>query len=47
MLQHQAVIAALDDAGGFFSKRWGDGPVRTLALGLLAHGREVTGLFCL
>ncbi|SGZ30941.1 BQ5605_C046g12276 [Microbotryum silenes-dioicae] len=33
---YQTVFNELDQAGGFFSERWGDAPVRSLALGLLS-----------
>jgi hypothetical protein len=39
--EYRTLIAALDASGGFFVKRWGDGPVRTLALGFLANTTQV------
>jgi hypothetical protein len=40
--EYRTLIAALDESGGFFVKRWGDGPVRTLALGFLANTTQVS-----
>ncbi|GEM10096.1 alpha-1,2-mannosyltransferase (Ktr4), glycosyltransferase family 15 protein [Rhodotorula toruloides] len=34
--EYQDVFRALDQAGGFYTERWGDAPVRALALGALA-----------
>ena len=41
---YRAMFTALDASGGFFERRWGDGPVRTLALGLLARPEAVVKL---
>ena len=41
---YRALFDALDASGGFFAKRWGDGPVRTLALGMLARADQVVKL---
>ncbi|KAM0790584.1 hypothetical protein ACM66B_004450 [Microbotryomycetes sp. NB124-2] len=34
--EYQEFFDSLDKAGGFYTERWGDAPVRTLGLGLLA-----------
>ncbi|GAA5860317.1 hypothetical protein JCM1840_002860 [Sporobolomyces johnsonii] len=39
--EYQAFFTALDEAGGFYSERWGDAPVRALALGLLADINKI------
>ena len=38
---YQALFRHLDAAGGFFYERWGDAPVRTFALMLLARPEQV------
>ncbi|KZT55284.1 glycosyltransferase family 15 protein [Calocera cornea HHB12733] len=39
--EYQALFDSLDKEGGFYTERWGDAPVRTLALGLLADTDRV------
>jgi hypothetical protein len=41
---YRELFDTLDASGGFFAKRWGDGPVRTLALGMLARADQVVKL---
>ncbi|GAA97603.1 glycosyltransferase family 15 protein [Mixia osmundae IAM 14324] len=43
-VSYQNFFKALDDTGHFYTERWGDAPVRTLALALLA-GREKVHYF--
>ncbi|BGP49844.1 hypothetical protein JCM10450v2_005749 [Rhodotorula kratochvilovae] len=38
---YQDFFRALDDAGGFYTERWGDAPVRALALGALASMEQI------
>jgi alpha 1,2-mannosyltransferase len=39
--EYQALFDHLDKSGGFFYERWGDAPIRTMALILLAKQSEV------
>lgn len=41
---YREVFQALDASGGFFSQRWGDGPVRSIALRLMAEPSKVMKL---
>ncbi|GAA5889423.1 hypothetical protein JCM8208_007871 [Rhodotorula glutinis] len=38
---YQDLFRALDESGGFYTERWGDAPVRALALGALASVDQV------
>ncbi|GAA5856071.1 hypothetical protein JCM8547_002966 [Rhodosporidiobolus lusitaniae] len=39
--EYQDFFQYLDEAGGFYHERWGDAPVRTLALGLFARLSQI------
>ncbi|OQO04307.1 hypothetical protein B0A48_10918 [Cryoendolithus antarcticus] len=39
--QYRAYFAALDKAGGFFTERWGDAPVHSLALAMFAKPEQL------
>ncbi|KAL8279174.1 hypothetical protein RQP46_008430 [Phenoliferia psychrophenolica] len=38
---YQSLFEELDQAGGFYTERWGDAPVRSLALGLLTDVNQI------
>ncbi|KAM0752728.1 nucleotide-diphospho-sugar transferase [Meredithblackwellia eburnea MCA 4105] len=39
--EYQSFFDALDREGGFYTERWGDAPVRSLGLGLLAEQEQI------
>ena len=39
--QYRAIFQVLDDSGGFYLCRWGDGPIHLLAVMLLLEDEQV------